>query len=54
MAPAEVLSLVVDDDAHSMENIAVEDGQLSTGSLVRGGPECRVLPSQFDWLGGLM
>ena len=47
MAPAEVLSIVVDEDAHSMD-IAVEDGQLSQ-AIGRGGQNVRLASQLTGW-----
>ena len=47
MAPAEVLSIVVDEDAHSMD-IAVEDGQLSQ-AIGRSGQNVRLASQLTGW-----
>lgn len=47
MAPAEVLSIVVDEDAHSMD-IAVEDAQLSQ-AIGRGGQNVRLASQLTGW-----
>lgn len=47
MAPAEVLSIVVDEDAHSMD-IAVEDEQLSQ-AIGRGGQNVRLASQLTGW-----
>lgn len=47
MAPAEVLSIVVDEDAHSMD-IAVEDDQLSQ-AIGRGGQNVRLASQLTGW-----
>lgn len=47
MAPAEALSIVVDEDAHSMD-IAVEDDQLSQ-AIGRGGQNVRLASQLTGW-----
>ena len=47
MAPAEVLSIVVDEEAHSMD-IAVEDGQLSQ-AIGRSGQNVRLASQLTGW-----
>ena len=47
MAPAEVMSIVVDEDAHSMD-IAVEDGQLSQ-AIGRSGQNVRLASQLTGW-----
>jgi len=47
MSPAEVVSIVVDEDAHSM-NIAVEDDQLSQ-AIGRGGQNVRLASELTGW-----
>lgn len=47
MAPAEVLSIVVDEDAHSMD-IAVDDEQLSQ-AIGRGGQNVRLASQLTGW-----
>lgn len=47
MAPAEILSIVVDEDAHSMD-IAVEDEQLSQ-AIGRGGQNVRLASQLTGW-----
>lgn len=47
MAPAEVLSIVVDEDTHSMD-IAVEDAQLSQ-AIGRGGQNVRLASQLTGW-----
>lgn len=47
MAPAEVLSIIVDEDAHSMD-IAVEDEQLSQ-AIGRGGQNVRLASQLTGW-----
>ncbi|PCJ33034.1 MAG: transcription termination/antitermination protein NusA [Gammaproteobacteria bacterium] len=47
MAPAEVLSIVVDEEAHSMD-IAVEDDQLSQ-AIGRGGQNVRLASQLIGW-----
>eukprot|EP00389_Voromonas_pontica_P008644 GDKH01013135.1.p1 GENE.GDKH01013135.1~~GDKH01013135.1.p1 ORF type:complete len:352 (-),score=101.48 GDKH01013135.1:620-1675(-) len=47
MAPAEVLSIVVDEDTHSMD-IAVEDGQLSQ-AIGRSGQNVRLASQLTGW-----
>jgi N utilization substance protein A len=47
MAPAEVQSIVVDEDAHSMD-IAVEDGQLSQ-AIGRSGQNVRLASQLTGW-----
>jgi len=52
MAPAEVLSIVVDEDAHSMD-IAVEDEQLSQ-AIGRGGQNVRLASQLTGWVLNVM
>jgi len=52
MAPAEVLSIVVDEDAHSMD-IAVEDDQLSQ-AIGRGGQNVRLASQLTGWVLNVM
>ena len=48
MSPAEVVSIVMDEDKHSMD-IAVEEDKLSQ-AIGRGGQNIR-LASELSWLG---
>lgn len=52
MAPAEVVSIVVDEDAHSMD-IAVEDEQLSQ-AIGRGGQNVRLASQLTGWVLNVM
>ncbi len=52
MAPAEALSIVVDEDAHSMD-IAVEDAQLSQ-AIGRGGQNVRLASQLSGWTLNIM
>jgi N utilization substance protein A len=52
MAPAEAISIVVDEDAHSMD-IAVEDAQLSQ-AIGRGGQNVRLASQLSGWTLNIM
>ncbi|NOQ81819.1 MAG: transcription termination/antitermination protein NusA [Methylophaga sp.] len=52
MAPAEVVSIIVDEDAHSMD-IAVEDDQLSQ-AIGRGGQNVRLASQLTGWVLNVM